>query len=130
MARPIKCRRVCAMPQTLTFAPTDGANGVPIVLTVDEYEVIRLVDWLCLKQEDAALQLQVSRPTIQSIYETARKKIADALVNGKQLVIHGGRYEICKSAQKCCGKNCSRRVCDTACTKEKESCPCSIPQKN
>ena len=45
MPRPVKCRKVCHFPNVLEFLPADNAEKkVPIVLTVDEYETIRLLD--------------------------------------------------------------------------------------
>ena len=62
MPRPVKCRKVCHFPNVLEFLPADNAEKkVPIVLTVDEYETIRLLDkkvtvrssvqYLCRSQE-------------------------------------------------------------------------------
>lgn len=61
-----------------------------ISLTLDEFEALRLADLEGLYQEQAALKMGVSRPTFSRIVENARKKIADALVNGKALRIGGG----------------------------------------
>ena len=45
MPRPVKCRKVCHFPNVLEFLPADGTEkSTPIVLTVDEYETIRLLD--------------------------------------------------------------------------------------
>ena len=62
MPRPVKCRKVCHFPQILEFLPADDTEKkAPIVLTVDEYETIRLLDkkgivrssvqYLCRSQE-------------------------------------------------------------------------------
>lgn len=116
MARPFKSRRVCELPSTFEFSPCGKTGTESIELGIDEYEVIRLIDRLGLTQSECALQMNVARTTVQAIYDAARKKIADALVNGKRLVIHGGNYHICPQAQKCCGKNCRKRRCEkTAC---------------
>lgn len=101
MPRPQKKRRVCAMPHNTLFAPNCPASG-SVVLQVDEYEVIRLIDWEGCTQEECAAQMQVSRTTVQGIYERARRQIADALVHGKSLTISGGDYTICEH----CGKHC------------------------
>ncbi len=63
-------------------------------LSLDEYEAIRLVDYLGLKHEDAAEKMNISRPTFTRILEDAHKKIADAIINGKELLIKGGDVEI------------------------------------
>ena len=59
-------------------------------MTLDEYEAIRLMDLENLQQEQAAAQMGVARTTVQLIYNNARRKLADCLVNGKRLVIEGG----------------------------------------
>ena len=106
MPRPIKCRRICALPETDEFGPLKpGKQREPLVLSVDEYEVIRLIDWMELNQEECAAQMEVARTTVQAIYTTARKKIADALVNGRPLKIAGGNYKVC-AQQKCCRRRC------------------------
>jgi len=93
MPRPTKCRRVCYFPEVLEFSPTGAVSGEPIVLTVDELETIRLIDKENLSQEECGAQLGVGRTTAQKIYETARKKIADALVLGFEPKIEGGEFQ-------------------------------------
>ncbi len=83
MPRPVKCRKVCHFPNVLEFLPADDTEKkTPIVLTVDEYETIRLLDKKGYSQEQCAASMQVARTTVQRIYEIARKKIADALIDG------------------------------------------------
>ena len=87
VGRPTQCRSVQDLPKVTCFKP----DGVPrnmlqsIVLTVDELEAIRLADKEGLYQADAALRMQVSRPTFGRILEAAHKKVAEAIVDGKQL---------------------------------------------
>ena len=77
MPRPVKCRKVCHFPNVLEFLPADDTEKkAPIVLTVDEYETIRLLDKKGYSQEQCAASMQVARTTVQRIYEIARKKIA------------------------------------------------------
>lgn len=108
MPRPRKCRRVCRFPGNTEFFPTEiGKEKQPILLTVDEYETIRLIDKEGFSQEQCSKQMQVARTTVQKIYETARKKIADALVDGLPLKIEGGEYRICNGTDDCCSfSNC------------------------
>ncbi len=61
-------------------------------MTVDEYEVVRLLDHEGFNQEECGSRMNVSRTTVTAIYESARKKMADMLVNGKRLLIVGGNY--------------------------------------
>ena len=94
MPRPIKCRKVCHFPNVLEFLPADDTEKkAPIILTVDEYETIRLLDKKGYSQEQCAVSMQIARTTVQRIYETARKKIADALIDGHPLRIEGGDFE-------------------------------------
>lgn len=109
MARPVKQRRVCELPGIMEFAPCSKENYNIVEMTVDEYEVIRLIDHLHLTQSECAQQMDVARTTIQAIYDNARSKIADTIVNGKKLVIQGGTYTLCSRSGFCCGKDCSLR---------------------
>lgn len=133
MARSAKPRRICEMPSVNEFYPSRDAHTEKVILTIDEFEAIRLIDFLGLTQEECASQMNVSRTTVQAIYDSGRKKLADALVNGKTLVIHGGSYSVCPQSQRCCGKNCRDHLCrhkncpsrDAACEKcDKFSCDC------
>ena len=89
MPRPPRCRRICGVPQVDTFCPNGCENTEPILLTLDEYEVIRLVDLEQQTHEQCAAQMDISRSTVQEIYESARSKIAAYLVHGKPLHITG-----------------------------------------
>lgn len=110
MSRPTKCRRVCYFPEILEFSPTGAVSGEPIVLTIDELETIRLIDKENLSQEECGAQLGIGRTTAQKIYETARKKIADALVLGFALKIEGGEVQLCSgSTDFCYKKDCIKR---------------------
>ena len=91
MPRPPRCRRICGVPQVDTFCPNGCENTEPILLTLDEYEVIRLVDLEQQTHEQCAAQMDISRSTVQEIYEGARRKIAACLVHGKPLHITGGK---------------------------------------
>lgn len=91
MPRPQKCRKICGYPDYWSFSPDEGSEEA-VILTLDEYEVIRLIDWVGHTQEEAAVKMQVARTTVTAIYDAARKKIADALVNGKKILISGGNY--------------------------------------
>lgn len=111
MSRPFKRRRICALPETAEFGPRYKKNAALIEMTVDEYEAIRLIDQLGFTQEDCAAQMNVARTTVQSIYDSARKKLAEVLVDGKRLEIRGGSYDVCLHGESCCGKDCRGRSC-------------------
>jgi len=95
MTRPIKFRRVGFKPNVSYFKPA----GVPmaqleeVVLTMDEFEAIRLKDVEELDQVEAAEKMNISQPTFNRILGSARNKIADAIVNGKAIRIEGGHYK-------------------------------------
>ncbi len=78
-------------------------------MTVDEYETIRLIDLEGFTQEECAEQMKVARTTVQGIYGKARRKLAEALVDGKVLIIEGGQYRLCDDEGEGCGRGCRRR---------------------
>ncbi len=96
MPRPFRCRKVFFNPQYTYFKPA----GVPlssieeINLTLDELEAIRLSHKEELYQEEAAKKMNISRQTFGNILDSAHKKIAKFLLEGKSLRIKGGEVEI------------------------------------
>lgn len=113
MARPQRVRRVCSEPQNQRFAPvhTDteigkrtAAGCENVELTVDEYEVARLIDYEHMTQQECAARMNVSRTTVAEMYDKARYKIMDCLVNGKELDITGGNYHVCSGSEECMQK--------------------------
>ena len=114
MPRPRKCRKVCCMPENTQFYPENKSEEPPIVLRVDEYETIRLIDFEGLSQEECSKYMDVARTTVQQIYADARKKIAQMLVLGTELKIQGGNYQLCH-----------RKTCCCRCEKEKKNENCN-----
>ena len=102
MPRPKKCRKVCRLPHIREFRPRGSRSSEYIALTVDEYETIRLIDKEGFSQEKCGEYMNVARTTVQQIYNNARKKLADALVNGQKLKIEGGEYRLCSGNEKVC----------------------------
>ncbi|MFH1376465.1 MAG: DUF134 domain-containing protein [Candidatus Woesearchaeota archaeon] len=96
MPRPRLCRRIAGHPSTSYFKPA----GVRIkeleesILTLDEFEAIRLIDLENIDQIKAAKQMKISQPTLSRLIASARKKIADAIINGKAIKIEGGNYKL------------------------------------
>jgi uncharacterized protein len=103
MPRPPKCRRVALLPPVTYFKPA----GIPlrileeVRLSVEEAEAMRLKDIEGLEQEQGAEKMNVSRPTFQRVLVSSRRKIADALLNGKAIRIEGGSFEMAFSRFKC-----------------------------
>ncbi|MBE6128769.1 MAG: DUF134 domain-containing protein [Erysipelotrichaceae bacterium] len=93
MPRPFRCRRIGQPPVYRSFSPDDITATENVQMTVDEFEALRLLDDEGLTQEVCAARMNIARTTVTAIYESARKKVADALVNGKRLLITGGHCE-------------------------------------
>ena len=122
MARPYKARRICSVPTIDTFGPLNQEMDSAVELTLEEYETIRLIDWLDCTQEECADQMGVARTTVQAVYNSARKKLAQVLVDGKRLCISGGAYELCPHSAGCCKKECRRSGCENCCEKKNRQC--------
>lgn len=94
MPRPRICRKVGLQPNITCFKPV----GIPVreleqsIITVDEFEAVRLKDLLGFEQEEAAKKMGISQPTFHRLILSARRKIADAIVNGKAIKIEGGIF--------------------------------------
>lgn len=102
MARPLKKRRICALPRYAQFCPRREDGEAPLVrMPVDEFETIRLMDYHGMTQQECAEQLGVARTTVQMLYTAARKRLAACLVEGRPLVIAGGSYELCEKDDAC-----------------------------
>ncbi|NLJ75374.1 MAG: DUF134 domain-containing protein [Firmicutes bacterium] len=110
MPRPRKWRRVCCLPEASLFGPLKRApQGKEIVMSVEEYETIRLLDLEGLTQEEAADHMNVARTTVQRMYADARKKVAEALFYGSILRIEGGDYRLYDESERGVGfKRCRR----------------------
>lgn len=94
MPRPQKKRIVSSEPEYSSFNPDGFTSGSEIVLSIDEFEVIRLVDYERKTHEETAKMMGISRTTVTEIYDRARFRLADAIVNGRALEIRGGSYEL------------------------------------
>lgn len=110
MPRPQRRRKICSEPEFTEFSPDSGIESESIFLTLDEFETIRLVDLEKQTHEQAAKQMEIARSTVTEIYESARYKIADSIVNGHRLVISGGNYKLCDGASSWCyRKDCRKQ---------------------
>ena len=103
MSRPPKWRCVSFMPHITYFKPA----GVPlrllkeVYLSVEEAEAIRLKDLEGLKQEECAQRMHISRSTFHRVLGSARKKVAESLINGKAIRIDGGNFEMATTHFQC-----------------------------
>ena len=112
MPRPVKCRKVCSLPRTTEFRPLGPlTQNEVVILTVDEYEAIRLIDKEAFSQEECSSYMDVARTTVQQIYTSARKKLALALVEGRPLLIQGGSYCLCESKNEHCHQGSCHKHC-------------------
>ena len=98
------------MPETTEFYPAHG-GAETVVLTMEEYETVRLIDYMGMTQEECAESMQVARTTVQQIYAGARKKLSQMLVEGRALVIFGGDYCLCQGDNPHCGRGRCHRGC-------------------
>lgn len=96
--RPYRFRRVWREPGVNYFKPAGIrlAEMEIVNLTVDELEAVRLSDLEGKTQEEAAKKMDISQPTFHRIVESAHRKIAEALVDGKAIKIEGGHYTYTK----------------------------------
>ena len=103
MPRPQIKRKVDAPPLMEGFKPF----GIPmaelevVTLLFEEYEAIRLCDYLGLTHEEASQKMGISRPTLTRIYDSARKSVARAFTEGKALIFEGGNYETKRKWHRC-----------------------------
>ncbi len=121
MPRPRKCRKVCSLPKISEFSPygLKKKNSGIVVMTVDEYESVRLIDYQNFTQEECGTYMNIARTTVQQIYNNARNKIAKAIVEGLPLKIEGGDYQLCDGEELYCGcGGCQRHL------------SCSVNHKN
>ena len=89
MVRPCIRRRVRGRPHSSYFKPA-GIRMIELeesILTLPEFEAVRLIDFLEISQEEAGKKMQVSQSTLSRILKSGRKKIADAIINGKAIRI-------------------------------------------
>jgi len=107
MPRPPVCRRVLLSDAIVSFSPVPEDDGEPVLLSRDELESIRLCDVLGYYQDRAAEQMQVSRATLSRILERAHRKVGEALLQRRRLlVVDAGPIE---TYEQSCTCGCRRR---------------------
>ena len=130
MSRPPKCRRVNFIPDVTYFKPA----GIPlralaeVNISVEELEAIRLRDRENLDQEECAGKMNISRATFQRVLQSARKKLADALLTGKAIKIEGGNFAMAPLHFVCPNYHEWEVPFEMAMKEAKQSCPtCNSP---
>jgi predicted DNA-binding protein (UPF0251 family)/predicted Fe-Mo cluster-binding NifX family protein len=99
MGRPAKEKRISKIPQYQKFYG-ENKSQEKIVLLLEEYETIRLIDYLGYSQEECAKKMNIARTSVQSLYSDARRKLARFLIEGIELGISGGNYQLKESSNK------------------------------
>lgn len=123
MARPEKCKRICSLPEKNRFICEGSTSSDVQIMTVEEFETIRLIDYIGLTQEQCASQMHVARTTVQRMYTDARKKIAQYLFAGAALEVSGGNYQICENSDTCCKlAYCPKKSSGCECEYKMEDC--------
>jgi predicted DNA-binding protein (UPF0251 family) len=109
MPRKKRNRRIQLPPaiKGMSVSGVRGRRSNEVILHLDEYETIRLLDYFNMTQEQASVLMNVSRPTLTRIYEVARNKVATAFVEGRDIVFRGGKIYFDENEYTCnsCGAN-------------------------
>ncbi len=128
-------RLVNLPPKFQNFRPTGISRKMlkSVVLTFDEYEAIRLADYLGKGHLEASKLMKISRPTFTRLIDRARQKTAQAIVEGMELIIEGGNVDFANALHRCrsCGEEEIRPLNaeNEKCNEYKDSCVrdiCSI----
>lgn len=108
MARPKRIRKMTNPPHFKGFIPIGlPEKNNPVVLNYEEYEAIRLSDYELNGHLEASRTMEISRPTFTRIYESARRKVAQAFVLGKAIVFEGGKVYFDSEWYSCNSCSCS-----------------------
>jgi predicted DNA-binding protein (UPF0251 family) len=107
MKKPYRIRIIQQPPVFTNFKP----SGIPrkflkkAELTIDEFEAIRLADYSGMEHQEAADSMQISRPTFTRLIKKAHRKMAVAIIEGMELTITGGNFELLNTLHLCqdCG---------------------------
>jgi len=122
--RPTRLRKISKPPIISGFKPygsKDYQIKGDVFLQLEEYEAIRLCDYEMLNHHQASVIMNVSRPTLTRIYSKARQKLAEALVQGKQIIIEGGKIYFDSEWYSC--KMCGSYFNNPEKQKEISECP-------
>ncbi|MCP4181032.1 MAG: DUF134 domain-containing protein [bacterium] len=126
MARPLKCRKIYIDIETESYC--FGPKRVPmkqlekVALTLDELQAVKFADLEGVYHENAGKRMGISRQTFSNLVKSARKKIADAIINQKVLIIEdsGNTVVAEKGFTKC--RQCCHEWGSVECIKKEKSC--------
>lgn len=120
--RPKRVRKILSKPVISGFKPygSKGSKVEPVFLQYEEYEAMRLCDYMNMNQVDASAQMEISRPTLTRIYMESRQKVAKAFVEGRPIVIEGGKVEMKDGWYSC---SCCHALFNNSCLNDGLSCP-------
>ena len=130
MGRRQLCRKVSSIPLVTYFKPAGirMTELEEVSLLVEEVEAVRLKDIENLEQESCAKKMSISRSTFSRILDSARQKIADALLNGKAIRIEGGNFEMATRRFRCLQGHEWEVPFETMISAPPENCPeCDTP---
>jgi predicted DNA-binding protein (UPF0251 family) len=115
-------RKIMKPPRFKGYKPYGypGTNSDPVELLFEEYEAIKMADYQLMNHEDAGRLMGVSRATFARIYENARRKIAKALVETREIKTSMGDIFFDKEWYLC--NDCNERFSKKE-NKNKENCP-------
>ncbi|RLJ00963.1 MAG: hypothetical protein DRP06_00605 [Candidatus Aenigmatarchaeota archaeon] len=94
MPRPRNRRRISSKPGVTYFKPA-GVRMMDleeITLNIDEWEAVRLTDFLELEQIESSKKMGISQPTFHRLLKSARKKLTEAIIEGKAIRVEGGEF--------------------------------------
>ncbi|WP_321517310.1 DUF134 domain-containing protein [uncultured Bacteroides sp.] len=96
MARTKKNRLIQMAPHFNGFKPQGlhHKSNSEVVINFEEYEALKLCDYELFTQAEAAALMNISRPTFTRIYESVRRKIAKAFIEGSPIVFEGGNVNV------------------------------------
>ncbi len=94
MPRPKRMRRIGMEPEIGFYGPRGIKNAEEVILSFDEHEALKLVDREGLSQAKAAIEMNISQPTLNRLLKDARKKVALAITTGRAIRIEGGNFVI------------------------------------
>ena len=86
----------------MAFHAEGGSREEAVCLTLDEFEVLRLVDYEKLTHEQCGERMDISRTTVTEICENARRKLMESLLTGRPLHIAGGNVRVCEESRRNC----------------------------